>query len=84
MVAFHLPCHWHVSPRLLGEVIPQDTSGWFDPEEELILLASWGEVLGCTMELGKVQEPARGVLPIRLVRTWVQILGLPLSGRREA
>jgi hypothetical protein len=36
------------------------------------------------MEPGEAQEPARGVLPVRMVRTLVQILGLPLSGRREA
>jgi hypothetical protein len=67
---------------LLEEVILPGTNGYLDLEEGLVLLASLGEGLGCTMEPGEVQEPARGVSPIRLVRTQVQIIGLPLGGRR--
>jgi hypothetical protein len=43
---------------------------------------SLGEGLECTTVPSDAQEPARGVLPIRLVTTWVQIIGLPLGGRR--
>jgi hypothetical protein len=54
----------------------------FDPKEGFILPACLGEGLGCTLEPGEVQEPLRGALPIILVRTHVQIIVLPLGGRR--
>jgi hypothetical protein len=63
-------------------MIPPGTNRWFDPEEELGLQASWGEGLGCTTESSEAQEPVKGAPPIRLIGTWFQILGLPLSGRR--
>jgi hypothetical protein len=56
-VVFHLPCHQGASPGLLGEVILADAYGQFDPEEGLVP--------------GELQDPAKGMLPIRLVRTWV-------------
>jgi hypothetical protein len=83
-VVFHLPCCWSASPGPPGEVIPPGTNGRFDLEEGLVLLASQGEGLGCTTKPSEVQESVRGVPPVKLVRTRVQILGLPLSGRRGA
>jgi hypothetical protein len=65
-------------------VIPPGSNGQFDLEEGLLLPASQDEGLGHTMEPSEAQEPVRGAPPIKLVRTWVQILGLPLSGRRGA
>jgi hypothetical protein len=50
-----------------------DTNGQFDPEEGLVLSVSLSEGLGCTTEPSEAQESKRGVLPVRLVRTWVQI-----------
>jgi hypothetical protein len=47
------------------------TNGQFDPQEGLILLVSQVEGLRCTMEPSEAQEPARGVLHIRLVRARV-------------
>jgi hypothetical protein len=69
---------------LLGKVIPPDANRQFDLHEGLTLLVSRGEGFRCTTEPREVQEPERGALPIRLVRTQVQILGLPLSARRGA
>jgi hypothetical protein len=45
---------------------------------------SQGEGLECTTEPSEAQEPARGAPPVRMLRTQVQILGLPLSGRMGA
>jgi hypothetical protein len=65
------------------EVILPDANGQFDPEEGLVLLVSQGKGFRCTTEPSEAQEPVRGVPPVRLVRTRVQILGLSLSGRGE-
>jgi hypothetical protein len=73
-----------VSPGPPGEVILPGANGQFDPEQGLVLLVSQDEGLECTIEPSEVQEPVREVLPIRLVRTLVQIVGLLLSGRRGA
>jgi hypothetical protein len=77
-------CCWGAYPELLGEVILPSANRQFDPEKGLILPESQSEDLRCTTEPEEMQEPARGVLTIRLLRTQVQILGLPLSGRRGA
>jgi hypothetical protein len=53
--------------------MPPGTNGHLDLEEGIAFPVSWGEGLRCTKEPGEVQEPARGVPPIRLVRTRVQI-----------
>jgi hypothetical protein len=45
---------------LLGEVIPLGANEQVDLEEGLILLVSWGEGLGCTMEPSEAWEPVRG------------------------
>jgi hypothetical protein len=71
-----------VSPGPLGEVIPPGAKGQLDPEEVFVLPVRLGECLRGTTEPSEEQEPVRVVLPIRLVRTWVQIIGLPLGGRR--
>jgi hypothetical protein len=44
---------------MLGEVILPGANRWFDLEEGLVLLVSWGEGLGCTMEPSEAQEPER-------------------------
>jgi hypothetical protein len=68
----------------LGEVIPPGANAQLNLKERFLLSVSPGEDLGHTMELGEVQETARGEPPIRMVRTQVQIIGLPLGGRRQA
>jgi hypothetical protein len=78
MVFFHLPCHRGALPW------PPHANRQFDLEERLTLLESQSEGLRCTMEPGEAQEPVRGAPPTRLVRILVQILGLSLSGRKEA
>ena len=50
----------------------------------LALPVCWGEQRGSTVEPNEAQEPAKGALPIRLVRTQVQFSVLPLRGRRVA
>jgi hypothetical protein len=70
-VIFHLPCHRGASLELLGEMIPPGDNEQFDSEKVFILSESQDEGLKYTMEPSEVQEPVWGVLPIRLVRTWV-------------
>jgi hypothetical protein len=79
---FSPPCCQVVFSGLQEEVILPGTNRQLDPEEGLIFLANRGEVLGHTAEPSETQETARGVSPVRLVRMQVQILVLPLSGRR--
>jgi hypothetical protein len=83
-VVFHLPCHQGTYLALPGEIIRPGTNGQFDLEEGLICPLSQGEGLECTTEPSEAQEPARGAPPVRMLRTQVQILGLPLSGRMGA
>jgi hypothetical protein len=66
---FYLPFFWGASPGLPGEVILPGANGQLDPEDGFVLPASLGECLRCPMEPGEAQEPLRGVLAIRLVRT---------------
>jgi hypothetical protein len=58
-MSYHLPCHQGASPGQLGGD-PLGANGQLDPEKGLILQVSQGEGLGCTMELGEMQESARG------------------------
>jgi hypothetical protein len=83
MVVFHLPCQQDVSLRPPEEGNTPGTNGCFDLEEGLVFLASQGEVLECTIKHSEVQESGSGALPIRLVRTQVQILGIPLRAEGE-
>jgi hypothetical protein len=57
---FHLPCCRGAFLGPLGEVLPAGTNRQLDPDEGLVLPASWGEGLRCTTEPSEVQEPARG------------------------
>jgi hypothetical protein len=49
-----------MSPGQSGEVILPGANRQLDPEEGLILLASRGEDLRCTMEPSEMQELVRG------------------------
>jgi hypothetical protein len=65
------------------KVILPGTNGQFDLEEGLVLPASQGEGQ-MQVEPSEAQEPVKGAPTIRLVRTSVQTLSLPISGRRGA
>jgi hypothetical protein len=70
MVICYLPCQWGASPRPLEEVSSPGANGQFNPEEGLVLLASQGEDLRCTMEPYEAGiSERRGAQLIRLVRT---------------
>jgi hypothetical protein len=70
-------------PRPPREVILPGTNGQLDPEEGLVIPGSGVKALDAQLNWwGAGTREGRRAPPVGLVRTWIQIIGLPLEGRR--